>query len=278
MRIVPNAGTDQVIDSVMPCLQAGAAIDVITPEPSQFAFGELREQLQRLAGGRMVLSRPPGGLTPSRLRSPSTPPIENGCLPPATVGIPAFVDDAREYLEIAVIAVTVRDQANPARLANLVHRAIPYPVLLVLQDEHQVGLSAVHKRRSLGEAGKVVLDDEVVWRSIDDTADAAWLPAFLDALALGRLPRTSVLTLYQGWIDMLVALAAARLTGTFSLLASAPEAGARRAATTEYKRTETEIGRVRQLAARETQVSRQVELNQQLARLRAALSEPRTKL
>ncbi len=199
-------------------------------------------------------------------------------LKPTTVGIPAFVDDVREYLEIAVIEMTVRSQAKPARLVNLVHRAIPYPVILILQDERQAGLSAVHKRRSLGEAGKVVLDDDSVWVSVDDTADAQWLPAFLGALALSRLPRTSMLSVYESWIDILVALVAARLTGTFSLLAPAPEAGARRAATSDYERTEAEIGRVRKLAARETQVSRQVELNQQLGRLRATLSEARTKL
>ncbi len=199
-------------------------------------------------------------------------------LKPTTVGIPAFVDEIREYLEIAVMSMTVRNAAKPARLANLVHRAIPYPVLLILHDERQVGLSAAHKRRSLGEAGKMVLDDDDVWVSVDDTADAAWLSAFQNAMALSRQPRTSMRTLYQGWIDTLVALVAARLTGTFSMLASAPEAEARRAATSEYERAEAEIGRLRKIAARETQVSRQVELNQQLGRLRATLSEARTKL
>ena len=99
-------------------------------------------------------------------------------LKPATVGIPSFVDDIREYLEIAVISMNIRNAAKPARLANLVHRAIPYPVLLILSDGRQVGLSAVHKRRSLGEAGKVVLDDEGVWVSIDDVADASVAPGF----------------------------------------------------------------------------------------------------
>ncbi len=199
-------------------------------------------------------------------------------LKPTTVGIPAFVDEIREYLEIAVISVAVRNAANPARLANLVHRAIPYPVLLILHDERQVGLSAAHKRRSLGEASKMVLDDDDVWVSVDDTTDAAWLPSFRDALGLSRQPRTSMRTLYQGWIDTLVALVAARLTGTFTILASAPGAEARRAATSEYALAEAEIGRVRKLAARETQASRQVELNQQLGRLRATLSEARSKL
>jgi hypothetical protein len=199
-------------------------------------------------------------------------------LKPTTVGIPAFVDEIREYLEIAVISMTVRNEAKPARLANLVHRAIPYPVVLILHDERRVGMSAVHKRRSLAEAGKMVLDEDGVWVAVDDTADAAWLPSFLDALALSGQPRTSMRTLYQGWIDTLVALVAARLTGTFALVASAPEADARRAATSEYARVEAEIGRVRRLAARETQVSRQVELNQQLGRLRTTLAEARTKL
>jgi hypothetical protein len=199
-------------------------------------------------------------------------------LKPTTVGIPAFVDEIREYVEIAVISMTVRNEAKPARLANIVHRAIPYPVVLILHDERRVGMSAVHKRRSLGEAGKTILDEDDVWVLVDDTTDAAWLPSFLDALALRRQPRISMRTLYQGWIDTLVALVAARLTGTFALVASAPEADARRAATSEYARVEAEIGRVRRLAARETQVSRQVELNQQLGRLRTTLAEARTKL
>lgn len=199
-------------------------------------------------------------------------------LKPTTVGVPVFVDDIREYLEIAVVSLTVRKATKPARLASLVHRAIPYPVLLILQDERQVGLSVAHKRRSLGEAGKVVLDEDDVSVSLDDVADAEWLPAFLDAIALSRQPRASMWTLYQGWVDTLVALVAAKLTRTFTVLASSPEAQARRAAASEYERTEAEIGRVRRLAARETQLSRQVELNQQLGRLRATVSEARTKL
>ena len=41
MRIVPNAGTDRVIDSLTPWLRTGASIDVVTPELSLFAFAEL---------------------------------------------------------------------------------------------------------------------------------------------------------------------------------------------------------------------------------------------
>ena len=55
MRIVPNAGTDRVIDSLTPWLQTGAMIDVITPELSLFAFAELRDELQHLTSSRVIL-------------------------------------------------------------------------------------------------------------------------------------------------------------------------------------------------------------------------------
>lgn len=199
-------------------------------------------------------------------------------LKPTTIGVPAYVDDVREYLEIAVLRLSTRPHAKVARLANLVHRAVPYPVVLAIEDGDRIGLSTVHKRRSLGEAGKVVLDDDGVAVQLDVTTDAAWLPAFLDALGIGRQPKTSMYALYHGWIDTLIALAAARVTGAFVVLASRADADARRAATAEYARAEAEMGRLRTVAARETQFPRQVELNQQLGRLRAAQAEARAKL
>jgi hypothetical protein len=63
-------------------------------------------------------------------------------LKPNTVGVIEYRDDEREYLEVAVLCVTARHAplgdgasatkkpVNITRLAELVHRAVPYPVLL----------------------------------------------------------------------------------------------------------------------------------------------------
>ena len=86
-------------------------------------------------------------------------------LKPNTIGVPDYRDTLREYLEIAVLAVTVRGVVKPAshsRLAELVHRAVPYPVLLLLVAPQMGGqsltLSLAHKRWAQNEADKVVLD------------------------------------------------------------------------------------------------------------------------
>ena len=44
-------------------------------------------------------------------------------LKPTTIGVPEYRDNAREYLEIAVVRLTLRATNNAKRLVELVHRA-----------------------------------------------------------------------------------------------------------------------------------------------------------
>ncbi len=84
--------------------------------------------------------------------------------------------------------------------------------------------------------------------------------------------------LYQGWIDTLLALQAARVTGAFAIAANAEHAAARRDALQECARLEAEIARLRAAAAKEKQMARQVELNLELKRVEAAKLPRRARL
>ena len=55
MRIVPNTGTDRVVDIVRPWLRTGHRVDLASRSLSLFAFAELAGKLARLAGARLVL-------------------------------------------------------------------------------------------------------------------------------------------------------------------------------------------------------------------------------
>ena len=55
MRIVPNTGTDRVVDIVRPWLQSGHEVDIATRALSLFAFAELADKLACLAGARLIL-------------------------------------------------------------------------------------------------------------------------------------------------------------------------------------------------------------------------------
>jgi len=191
-------------------------------------------------------------------------------LKPANIGVTEFRDEVREYLEIAVMRLTLRAGAKAVRLVELTHRAIPYPVLLLTEQGAELGLSAAHKRWSQGESTKTVLDGEVVSVESGAPVESELWSNFGSALALTRQPRATLYVLYQGWIDTLLALQAARVTGVFTLDSNAEQAAARRAALRECSRLDAEIVRIRAAASKEKQMARRVDLNLELKRVEAA--------
>ena len=143
-------------------------------------------------------------------------------LKPTTIGVPALRDEVREYLEIAVLSVALRAEAKAERLAELIHRAVPYPVFLVSAEGTRLTLSLAHKRRSQGEAGATVLDSAPVAVTLTDLDPGGLQSSFHEALSLARQPRADLYLLYQGWIDTLLAQLVARVTGLFAVATEPP--------------------------------------------------------
>lgn len=204
-------------------------------------------------------------------------------LKPNTIGVPVYRDALREYLEIAVLAVRLRGVvklASASRLAELVHRAVPYPVLLLLINGPALVLSLAHKRWAQNETDKVVLDDSLLSASLFEAtvadslapAQIGWAEvegSFLDSLTFTRQPQATLYAIYQGWMDCVQALLAARLTGRYRTTLTPEQALERRHALGEYERLETDIKRLRTQAVKEKQMARQVSINLELKALLA---------
>jgi hypothetical protein len=186
------------------------------------------------------------------------------------VAIPAFQDDTHEYLEIAVLRAEVRStHQRPAplrRLTALLHRAIPYPLWLLLVTNNAVELSLAHKRGAYKRAGKFILDGELVVVTLDAAHPQTQL---LAALNLDRQPRSHLYALYQSWMDCLTAAQVQAITGVFTLAQDPDHAVARRAALREHRRLDLDMARLRKLATKEKQLARRVELNQKLQQAQA---------
>ncbi len=209
-------------------------------------------------------------------------------LKPSNAGIPAYQDDVRSYLELAVLNVRLRQgsqldvraakvPSNIAWLAELVHRAIPYPILMVLDDAARLYLSMVHIRWAQKEADKTVLDGELIqgtfmrnWADTgpDADADAATLNAFMGALPVSKQPRSDLFALYQGWMDTLSAWQAAAVTGRFEC-GSPLQATARREALRRCHELDAQISSLRAAASKEKQMARQVAVNLEIKALMA---------
>ena len=192
-------------------------------------------------------------------------------LKPNNIGVPAFKDATREYLEVSVLTAELRATAKAPRLIELIHRAIPYPLLLVSAQNGSVALSMANKRWSQGEGGKVVIED-VRQIPLNTDAPSPEETAFLENMGVSRLPARDLFALYGGWLDRLAALEAARITGSFRL----PESPERAAVVTEclgmHTRLKRDLAILRARADKEKQLNRRVELNTEIKRLEAELA------
>lgn len=184
-------------------------------------------------------------------------------LKPATIGVPEYKDSVREYLEIAVLSVQLTPSGKTARLGELVHRAVPYPVFLMIEKPEILTLSLAQKRFAQNEKGKIVLEETI------DCALSQASPCspFLLSMALHRQPRTHLYSLYQGWFSILEALQTEKITGKFLLPETPEQMLLRREALAVYKGLEREIGNLRSQAIGEKQLNRRVELNLEIKRL-----------
>ncbi|MFT7042346.1 MAG: hypothetical protein ACJAW7_001103 [Candidatus Azotimanducaceae bacterium] len=214
-------------------------------------------------------------------------------LKPSTIGVPSYRDDKCEYLEIPVVSLTLRGLAEkPAsalRLSERLHRVVPYPLLLLVQNGDHVLVTMVHKRWAQNEVGKVVLDGGLVSASLPDaaaigrsasnpSAHALAERAFVQSLSISQQSQGSLYGLYQGWIDCVQALQAARLSGRYRIPATPEQAAASRQALAVCERCEAEISRLQVQAVKEKQMARRVALNLTLKRVQDELAAARQQL
>jgi hypothetical protein len=192
-------------------------------------------------------------------------------LKPNTIAIPAFTDEVHDYSEIAVIAATFRPDARATRLTELIHRAIPYPVLLITISPSGVAVSVAPKRAAQNEGDKVVVERVVVASDIDPAAPPAAECAFMESIALKSQPARDLSTVYDGWLARIEALMAARLSGIYEIKNESGLVDRRRAALEEHARLAREAKQLRAQAARAKQISQRVDLNQKIKAIETAI-------
>ena len=205
----------------------------------------------------------------------------HAALKPGTIGVPTSSGGDGEVIELALVSVQLKQESRDSqaqRLRQLIHRAIPYPVLLVASasapETAGVVLSLARKRASLGEAGKWVLAETAETHAFDPAHATAAEGQFMSSLALDQMPRSALLdlsALYQGYADRVTALAVAQVTGQFLAAAIGATASAHRQALADRQQVLQQLSAVRSAAAKARQMNQRVALNLQIQRLQGDL-------
>ncbi|QIT55020.1 DUF4391 domain-containing protein [Aquisalimonas sp. 2447] len=194
-------------------------------------------------------------------------------LKPSTLPVSPYQDNERDYAELAIVEVDFREPKCALRLAGIIHRAIPYPLLLILVHNDRLAVSTAHKRASRAERGAVVAEEIQTTGWMDGGTPNAVEQTFLESLALRQQPQSHYYALYHGWHQRLLALACARLTGDYRVPSSAERQSQRRETLAECHRLEGEISRLRAEIKKETRFNRQVELNTRIKQIEQQLRQ-----
>lgn len=78
---------------------------------------------------------------------------------PETLNIPIYKDETREYDEIAIITVEINDKTKSNKIAEIIQKTIPYPIVLVLGHEDNVMLNVTHKSTNQVDSSRNTLDE-----------------------------------------------------------------------------------------------------------------------
>lgn len=128
------------------------------------------------------------------------------CLNQDNMNIPAYVTEEREYLEMEIIEVTLSENKGIKRIAEIIMRAIPYPMLLIFSFEGKYQLWAAHQRFSLADNSKVTLE-EPIFTEWQEKNSILW-----DRLNISKLRYTNFYDMYSDLIDAIAVFNVIKLT------------------------------------------------------------------
>ena len=187
-------------------------------------------------------------------------------LNPEKINIQPYFDEEREYPEVQVIEVRLNDINRHRRVAEIIMRAIPYPIILQLTYGTSLMVVAGKPRVNLADRQKHTIEEFIFSPWVDSQNLSPQDHDFLASIQAGRLSFTNFYRFYSDFVDQLHLYKAAKLAGK-TLQNQDPQEARRLHA--EVVEIESELTTLRSQLEKETMFNRKVDLNIQLKRLQA---------
>ena len=191
-------------------------------------------------------------------------------LKPETINIPAHQTKELDYPEIAIILVSLKTDKQTKRLIEIIQRAIPYPLLLIMTIDDRVWVSLANKRQSFADSVKL---------TIDHFFDSEWMDGgklqpiedqFIESLNNKDFDWTNIYTFYQSLVDRSLALQAARYTGEYLIKKQTnqteeiSDSAKRQSRLADIRKIEEEENQLKAELKKETQFNRKLNLNMRI--------------
>ena len=179
------------------------------------------------------------------------------CLKPETINITAYKDEVRDYLEIEVIEVLVHKDYKLKRIAEIIMRTIPYPMLLIFKLEDKRQFYVAHQRINQSDSSKNTIEEFIATEWLDSDS------ALFAKLDIKQMRFTNFYALYSDIVD---AISIYNLSTIMATDINITGAEAREIAT-KVEGLEKQIASLKSQINKETQFNRKIELNIKIKKL-----------
>lgn len=194
--------------------------------------------------------------------------------------ISTFISDTHVFEELPVFVCTVgtnRLSAIGEKAAVLIQKYIPYHALIFVEDENEFTLHVCEQRVNLNDASKRTVEKYLSTSPISKLYKNNITEALFEAVNFGQLDKTDMQTAYLSWFNAVVQFRAANITGAFS--ARTQKRNAVDIADLEaIDSFEKEIISLANLLKKESNYSRQVDLNIRIQKIKKKIEDLKNKL
>lgn len=192
---------------------------------------------------------------------------------PETINIKPYQDEEREYSEIEIIEVKLLTAGKTKRMAEIIMRAIPYPMLLVFTLNNKIQLFTAHQRTNLAAPSRNTIEEFIFtdWIDLDNLTNKD--KRLLEGLEIKKLSHLNYYRFYSDIVDRLIIYNASKLVDGYIKGKTAAEV---KEIYDNIVEIDKEIDVLRSNIKKEIQLNLRVELNIQIKKLeqrRAGLLE-----
>ena len=194
---------------------------------------------------------------------------------PASTNISRYQDEQYLFEEVQVISVQTTEpdfKRNHLKIADLVQKYIPYPVLLCIYHKDAFVLNTCDKRVNQNDNARRTIEKRYSTETVSRKDATLQQQDFMNSLIFTELDKTNLKTYYDSYTQRIVALQAALLSGSF-----VPRT---------QSRTQSDMDKLEKIAAlqneiqilqnqtkKESQLSLQISLNTQVQLKRRQIEE-----
>ena len=179
------------------------------------------------------------------------------CLKPETINISAYKDEVREYPEVEVIEVLLHKDYKLNRVAEIIMRTIPYPMVLIFRLECKVKFYVAHQRTNQSDSSK---------NTIEEFIATDWLESDSALFAKLDIKQMRFINFYTLYSDIVDAISVYNLSVIMPIDDTITGEKAREI-TAKVEEIEQKIISLRSKLHKESQFNRKMELNIEIKRL-----------